>query len=82
MIKSGNLNAFNNDVNLRFYKNFKSLFSVLKVILETTRLKQTLKDVDERHQEFIEMEKKIEEIRDLMLEMQSAVYDQVIKSFE
>ena len=50
----------------------------MKVILETRRLKQTLKDVEERHQEFTEIEKKIEEIRDLMLELHSTVYDQVI----
>lgn len=45
------------------------------MILETKRLKQTLKDVEERHEEFIEIEKKIQEIRDLMLEIYTTVYD-------
>ena len=45
------------------------------MILETKRLKQTLKDVEERHKEFVQIEKKIEEIRDLMGELASMVYD-------
>jgi t-SNARE complex subunit (syntaxin) len=46
------------------------------LILETKRLRQTLKDVEERHNEFIQIEKKIEEIRDMMNEIFLIVYDQ------
>jgi hypothetical protein len=57
MIEEGDLNAFNEDVNLQ--KHFNRNINYTYVILETKRLKLTLKDVEERHNEFVHNERKI-----------------------
>lgn len=51
----------------------------LKILAETQEAKRVLADIEERHQQLLKIERMLEEVRDLFLQMAILVDAQVIK---
>lgn len=50
---------------------------VFQIIMETQQAKQTLKDIEERHNDIIKLENSIRELHDMFMDMAMLVESQV-----
>jgi syntaxin 1A len=87
MLETGNVAVFTGDVSfaiLSFLQAKKTacekiwfFFIFLQIVVQTQEARQALADIEARHEEIINLEKNIRELRDLFIEMASLVETQV-----
>ena len=53
------------------------LYLTLQIIMDTQQAKQSLKDIEARHNDIMKLEKSITELRDMFLDMAMLVEQQV-----
>ena len=60
-----------------FHCHFTHLFVYFQIIMETQQAKQTLADIEARHADIMKLEKSIQELHDMFMDMAMLVEQQV-----